>query len=503
MTISLSKPNRRGAPGALRMPVFAFVTGAAGRPVHVLWVQLGVMATLVFVVPFLAVVDPDFWWHLRTGQLIFEQGLPRHDPFSWTALGNEWVAHEWLSEVIIYAVERWTGYAGNVALFSSATLAALALMFATARRLGTGSRALVLIGIPVAATMAGFVTVRPQVFTWLLFAIFVYVIVRAEEGKRAPLWLLPALTALWVNLHLGFFYGLLAVGAWMVSRTVQRLRGQPADVLTPIWVAGACLAVTNLNPNGPTVLWYPFRYLQDADALRIVDEWRRPDFTSPFNLPLLALSVSMAAALMSRGRPGQYLWLVSLAALVLSMQALRNAPFIALLAAPVIGPALAGKWRWARISGDTATVMPAGIAAACVIAVGALVLGAGALSGASTSGWSPSARDYPEQGVEYLRRSGQDARLFNDYGWGGYLIQNLWPNVPVFVDGRTDFYRSELLDDYIAIMETAPGWQAILDAYGVDTALLRSESHLAEVLRQEPGWAEIFAGEIESVFVRR
>jgi hypothetical protein len=45
-------------------------------------------------------VDPDLWWHLRTGQWIMETGhIPRSDPFSFTRAGSPWVSHEWLSEV--------------------------------------------------------------------------------------------------------------------------------------------------------------------------------------------------------------------------------------------------------------------------------------------------------------------------------------------------------------------------------------------------------------------
>ena len=55
--------------------------------------------TLLVVVVFLSIftydlarpTDIDFWWHLRTGQLIAESGqVPRADPFSFTAAGRTW-----------------------------------------------------------------------------------------------------------------------------------------------------------------------------------------------------------------------------------------------------------------------------------------------------------------------------------------------------------------------------------------------------------------------------
>src|SRR5262249_24962944 len=41
--------------------------------------------------------DIDFWWHLRTGEIIAKSGaIPRTHPFSFTAEGRTWTAHEWL-----------------------------------------------------------------------------------------------------------------------------------------------------------------------------------------------------------------------------------------------------------------------------------------------------------------------------------------------------------------------------------------------------------------------
>src|ERR1041384_1348146 len=56
------------------------------------------------------VFDPDFWWHLKTGQYIVEtRSIPHTDIFSTVYFGREWVTHEWLSEAIIYAIHSSLG----------------------------------------------------------------------------------------------------------------------------------------------------------------------------------------------------------------------------------------------------------------------------------------------------------------------------------------------------------------------------------------------------------
>src|SRR5260370_21486369 len=73
------------------------------------------------------VYDSDFWWHLRTGQYIVEKHtLPFPDPFAWTTAGAHDaypgeartrqfnLTHEWLAQVIFYAVWRARGIAAMV-----------------------------------------------------------------------------------------------------------------------------------------------------------------------------------------------------------------------------------------------------------------------------------------------------------------------------------------------------------------------------------------------------
>ena len=60
-----------------------------------------------------APTDFDYWWHLKTGQLILTSGaVPRADVFSYTSLGQPWVPHEWLTQVVYAVVERQFGFAG-------------------------------------------------------------------------------------------------------------------------------------------------------------------------------------------------------------------------------------------------------------------------------------------------------------------------------------------------------------------------------------------------------
>src|ERR1700681_2518904 len=111
-------------------------------------------------------VDPDLWWHLRTGQWIVETGHVHHsDPFSFTRAGHPWVSHEWLSEVVFY--ELWKHGGAAALIVFSAIITTLGFMLLYLRCPGTRPWA-------VAATVFGALAsapswgVRPQMFTFTL-----------------------------------------------------------------------------------------------------------------------------------------------------------------------------------------------------------------------------------------------------------------------------------------------------------------------------------------------
>jgi hypothetical protein len=471
--------------------------------VHISRAQLAVLFAILVAVPLVRPTDPDFWWHLRTGDLIVHSGIPRHDPFSWTRGGEPWVTHEWLSEAIIYVIQSTLGYGANVALFAGAAVTALGIGYDLGRRAGAGTKALVLLTLLSTIVLSFYVTVRPQALSWLLFAGFVAIIHRRTEGARAPVWLLPPLMALWANLHLGFVYGFVPLGAWVAASGYERMRGRPGDLREPLAIAAMCAIAAMVNPHGPALFAYPLRYLQDADQLRFIAEWQRPDPRAPILWPLFLGIGGLGFSLVSRGRPRPFLWLVTLAALALGLQALRNAPYVALLLPAVFGPALARRWSFASAETDSHTTMRLTMAALPAIAAFVIALSVGYRVSGTLSVGEPSQERYPVDAVRYVEEHHPGARLFNDYTWGGYLIAQGYPDIRVFIDGRTDFYRGPFIDEYVRVVRTEPRWEAILDRWDIEIVLVHDASELARALRVSQGWEEIVIEGRGAVFVRR
>jgi hypothetical protein len=138
-----------------------------------------------------------------------------------------------------------------------------------------------------------------------------------------------------------------------------------------------------------------------------------------------------------------------------------------------------------------------------VVVVTAALLMLVGMRGATISGWNPSDDGYPAGGAAFLASEHPGARLFNEYEWGGYLIDRLYPEVPVFIDGREEFYGREILGDYVSVWKVKQGWETLLSQYGAEFVMIPRDSDLAGALRSSSTWREEFTGPIEAVFARR
>ena len=51
--------------------------------------------------------DPDAWWHTAVGERILETGTwSKTEDYSFTAHGEEWLAFEWVGEVLMAVADR-------------------------------------------------------------------------------------------------------------------------------------------------------------------------------------------------------------------------------------------------------------------------------------------------------------------------------------------------------------------------------------------------------------
>ncbi|MBJ7609953.1 MAG: hypothetical protein JF887_11080, partial [Candidatus Dormibacteraeota bacterium] len=312
------------------------------------WLMAAALLSLVLTVqPFR---DSDVWWHLAMGHYIIAHGIPTAEPFSFLHAANPWVGQQWLYEVGLARLVD-LGGAGLASLVmgavaSSALLVAVLSIPRERRPSGPWLAGALLLSALVAGQFVG---VRGQVISLLGAAVVLNVVTRWRGGSARALLALPPLFLIWANLHAGFIIGLgIALVALLTVRTTDwRLRR-----LLGAAIVAAALA-TLVNPSG-TGLWaYVVTTFTNSTLTGVVTEWQSPDFHDAWLRLFEAEAILLVTSwtLSSRRQPVDLV--LAGATFAAALQAQRNIPLFAVIAAPQLAVYGAAAWsaHGARLSG--------------------------------------------------------------------------------------------------------------------------------------------------------
>jgi hypothetical protein len=467
-------------------------------------------AVALFVIAVRRTVDPDLWWHLRTGEIIVADGIPRYDVFSFTVPDHRWITHEWLSQVFMWLVYEGGGLAGLIVVFA----VVIALSFWLVYRRCAGRPYLAAFVVLLAAFAAAITWgARPQMFNLLFFAAFLYLLegVRGGALTRRALWWLPPLTALWANLHSGYLLGVVLLLVYVVGESVPRWQMAGWGLSRAAWrrlvmITPLALLAALLNPNGYHLWTYPFETLGSGAMQSYIQEWQPPDFHLVIFWPFAALlAAGVLAFIFSGRRPGLTDLLLFGGTAGAGLLSARHIPLFALAAAPVVCRALAATLATTRLQ-SLVTPKPAVKPGRAMTVLNWLLLllvaSAGLLWTLDRMAGNEAAITelYPVAAVDYLEAAGLgEARGYNAYEWGGYLI---WRGLPVFVDGRADVYGDAFLHSYRWVLDVTSRWGEPLDDYDVQYALLQRGTALATLLEESEAWVLTYDDALAVVYER-
>lgn len=473
---------------------------------------------MIFAAAARPISDPDFWWHLKTGQYIAEtKSIPYTDMFSTLRFGSEWVTHEWLSEVLMYFVFRAAGFGGLIIFFAFIIMMA----FWTTYRLcleRTGHPYIAgLVTILCAAATIPTWGVRPQMFSILFAGIFLVVLDKyCRNQKTHTVWWLIPLMVLWVNMHAGFAAGLALIGITIVGLALDaHIRHK--DSLSSIFrrIRRLCLVgvlagdAVLLNPNGLRIYSYPFETLKSQAQMRYIQEWRSPNFQDPMFLALLILILLILCVLaLSNKRPRPSEMLILVATFAATLRSARNVPFFALVAAPTFASHL---WSWfsahrsSNSNGQSITQKSGGLAPAFSILIFVIlpaIVAVMSVQRAVAKQPQVESENFPVAAVEFIKSQNIPQPIYNEYHWGGYLIWRLYPHYRVYIDGRADVYGDAIMEEFFTVHDGERSWRTPLDKYGIRSVLVEPNTAIATLLREDPAWQKVFEDQQAVIFIR-
>lgn len=497
------------------------------------WLVLASVALTVFVLTFHPIHDPDAWFHLALGHFIFQHGkLPVTDPFSYTAGQWPYVPSGWLTAVLMAWLDNWYPESSlwPILMVTLAVGAAAALVLWRAARAGAlvGGALVLLAALALAVTRF---SPRPDVWSLPCFAAALALLSRAtaqlgpasslEAPENKPvgflssplertLWLLVPLIVLWANLHAGVLlvlpfvatFGVYLISVWMKTRRRALLFAMiPVAVALVAWLA---------NPYGAGV-YSLGRRIAEIPRVGLIKEWM-PFFHGRFPLPWPTLTAGViltAAAVMLVVRrrrefhPLELLWMAALVALMLYQRRQVGVAGIglAMLLAPharlsVIAARPAARlWKFA-------------VPAAAVAVMAVQISGANG-NGGGTPNFGRNCTALPCYAADFLNAHKAPGRLFNSYNFGGYLLNLLSPETPVYIDGRLDAYPHSVWLDQLALEENRLSIEDFLKKYGATTFVVTVKksfgdaAHLTNRLAHREDFALVYFDDLAAIFVHK
>jgi hypothetical protein len=468
--------------------------------------------------------DPDFWWHLRAGQLIIQHGgLLGNDPFTYTVANHHWTMHEWLNEVL-FAVEYAVGGLGVIVLTLSAiTWFGLVCVMQKARLrrpgrgvLGFGMLIAVIAGFPIWGP-------RVQMITFAFAALTLLLVERhLMRGGKAIWWLVP-LFLFWSNLHGEFVIGLgfmaVVLIAELIGAVLHMPDQAPRERLRPILlVLITCTLVSMINLNGPGILLYAIGTQASNAQQSLIEEWFSPSFHDwevlVYGAMLLMLVMLVVANRHIRARDAA-LVLVTAA---LSLQSARHIALFVAAATPAFIDQLAMAMPRIRAAVRRVQRTPAtakrrvraqppllfrATASALVLAgLGAVSL-AWLIPKMQVQAYSlVYAREFPVCAAQWLKGAPEPLKIFNQYGEGGYLAYELSSRGDkVYIFGDAALMGDAMLLTYAKVETAEPQWESIIRNAGTDIVLYDVNTPLADVMEHSAGWVKVYQDALSVAFV--
>lgn len=464
------------------------------------------------------------WGELLHGrELWVQRAFPVTEALVPLARGVPFVQTGWGSDLIVFASAK-GGYAGLKLLFAGVVVATMAGVGWRSRAQGTRGMALLAGPVCLVALIATSTGIYDGVCLGMLCLLAAEAAIASRP--RARLVAVPAIFALWANLHASYLIGLLwllssVLTAW-VTREGKEETGPEKHVFSLEFrelalVFELSLAATFLNPYGPWL--YPAAWdqlfgtrLEQLGAGGALSIRSLPGFVGIIVLLLTFLCT------LRHGNAMQRRALIPL--LVVGYPAawsMANVPVWAVLLSLAFSDGVSRWWMgdMPPPSNEPSANRRAGRAEKINLAIAGVIVWIGFSFSAVGAAWLSSSKpvdpesqiagDVPRGAAKYLREHPPRTLVFNPAAWGDYLLLFGPGDLQVFATSAVDRLPPSVWAEYQAIAVGQGGADALLDRYGIDTVVLdpRRSAALAEVLRAARVWEPVYRDDRSTIFQRR
>ena len=488
--------------------------------------------------------DLDIWLHLKTGELIsINKTVPHYDTYSFTYSGNKWIDHEWLFQVIAYSFyNKWQA---SGLLFMQALV--VFLTFLIFILIGYRAREYLICIVPLVFCLLVYRSrfgIRPEMFSMLFFAVYILIIDKYLNRKWYPFVLIP-IQIIWVNMHGFFFLGPLLIlfvisSDFIKSRLSLPWQWNDTNKLSNNsrkklkWIFLVLILVCLINPYFLEGALYPIRILSGLFSksglfFKHIIELKAPItgrniFSITHSSYLSYYIVLIALSLMSFGLNFKRIDIFNITTwtvfLILSSVSVRNIGYFCFIAYfAFLKNMTTSSLTKNKIQSFLKEKIKYTIKWIIVILILFLIIREASrffnmkyylfdqnVMRRPIGGFSDIA--YPEGAVDFILENNIKGNIYNEFNSGAYLIGRCYPQLKVFIDGRTEVYGSSFFKKYVDISDGNMSlFDEQLNNYDISAVLLNSiffeiSKVILNHLYKEPDWRLVYFDEFAVIFLK-
>ena len=451
--------------------------------------------------------DPDLWGHIRFGKDLWRAKQFVHvDPYSFTADGYPWINHEWLAELLFYAVYHYFGDAGLLIGKLGIGVCIVMLLSRLCRYRASVPLVYVIVMILSISVISPGFMIRPQIFSFLFFTLFFYLFYLYFETGKNYLFLLPFLMVVWVNLHGGFLIGWVfaaIVVTWKTSTCLISKKNESHLRSLWIWFLLTSLAIF-LNPYGYKLLLFLYNSLS---IHRDIGEWDPVSLwdLSYLNLKILIVLCFVTFLITKSETKGWEIIFIGMT-LIAALRHQRHTPFFGIIVVPylVFGLSTIVQNIHKKFPKLTLTRASRNILAIflCLL-IGYLIYQSTIKYHAANYRIIVDPNVYPVNAVRFIRLNKIEGNLFVSFDWGEYAIWKLYPSCKVSIDGRfRTVYPEAVIRDHFKAHDDTNGWKDSIGKYSSDILLVPQVPFFQKLIKKQGEWIYVYSDSTAIVFLR-
>lgn len=485
--------------------------------------------------------DYDFWWHITTGRYIVENGsLPDRDPFSYTSALEEnknpfperenfILKQYWLSQVIFYLLYDYAGPNGIIILRTTLLIATLFLVLLQFRKYSVSFPISFIFLFLLFYGLERATGERPVLFTIFFTALTFIILDDFKSNKGKKIFLLIPLMLLWANMHGGFIIGVIIITVFMfgegISLILKRVNYARNEIFVFYIAAAFAVLISFLNPTG----WDAFYTALTAKYKLIYASTQ--EYESPFSLyrykvfPIyyeyLSLVLLTIVVLLIRNKRISLTYIILLSGtLLMSFSAIRFIVYFMIIASMIIGKEtdmLIKSLLLSRLPGKAYNKISCGLTTAVLLSV--VLYASGTLKFDQFRFGIERSYFVPEAAVDFIEKNKLPGKMFNDYGYGGYIAWRLYPWKKNFIDTRAlnltviteyDWIKNatESAKEVNPSISNTPLWQRLLNHYKINFILMSVLDLYGQIppvvfeLLESDKWVPVYYDPISIIFIR-